>query len=83
MHSEKNNSKVVDPSWHEFRAKARRNAFSPEEFSPAERARYNLDSDDPVSPAGITGQDNPDTYTGESVGPGPSSDRDIRSQPWR
>lgn len=65
MHSAKNNSKVTDPEWHRFRDRARNEAFSPEEFTEAERVRYNLDSDDALAPAGITGEDTDATYVGD------------------
>jgi len=69
MYSAKSNAaKPADASWHEFRKRARREAFSPEEFSDAERVRFNLDSDDRLSPAGITGEANPQSYDGSDPG---------------
>lgn len=82
-HHKANDGKVVDPEWHRFRQNARENAFSPEEFSDIDRGRYNLDDDDPVSPAGITGEDNPRTYIGDSPGIGPTTEHDIRDDPTR
>lgn len=84
MHHEKaNDGKVVDPDWHRFRENARETAMSEEEFSSIDRGRYNLDDDDELSPAGITGQDNPETWTGDDVGPGTTKPHDIREDPWR
>lgn len=87
MHTEKNNpGKVTDPEWHRFRQRARETAFSPEEFADVDRTRYNLDNDDHLSPAGITGQDNPETTQGDSPGPGesvPPEERDLRTDPYR
>jgi hypothetical protein len=48
---------AVNREWREFRVMARRTAFSPEEFGPSDRVQYDLDT------AGITGADNPRTYT--------------------
>jgi hypothetical protein len=49
--------KRIDSRWHSFREQARRTAVSPEEFAPSDRVHYDLDT------AGITGKDNPRTYT--------------------
>ena len=49
--------KKVDRRWHKARISARREAFSVEEFSDEEIIRFDLDT------AGITGKDNPRTYT--------------------
>jgi|APHM01.1.fsa_nt_gi hypothetical protein len=49
--------KKVDRRWHKARISARREAFSIEEFSDEEIIRFDLDT------AGITGKDNPRTYT--------------------
>jgi cysteinyl-tRNA synthetase len=49
--------KKVDQEWHQFRQNAREGAMDIKEFSDSEQLRYNLDT------AGITGQDNPRTYT--------------------
>lgn len=67
IHEKANDGKVISSDWHRFRAEARRTAFSPEEFSQIERTEYNLDSDDRLSPAGVTGQDNPDSYDGSDA----------------
>jgi len=86
MHTEQNNSKVAGSEWHERRQEARETAFSPEEFSRGERTRFNLNDDDHLSPAGITGEDNPETYEGDDPGPGesvPPEQRDIRDDPYR
>jgi len=48
--------KRLDERWHNARIEARRNAFSVEEFSDADRVAYDLDT------AQITGKDNPLTY---------------------
>lgn len=70
-HTKKNNSgKVTDGEWHRFRATARRTAWSPEEFSGPERTRYNLDADDALSPAGVTGRWHEALGEGEDIGPG-------------
>lgn len=77
IHERSNEGRVIDLDWHEFRRIARRTAFSPEEFSEQERERYNLDDDDPLS-ARITGEENPDTYSGvssEDIDPLPVSPR--------
>jgi hypothetical protein len=47
----------VNEEWHRKRAEARRTAFSKFEFGPIEREKYDLDT------AGITGEDNPRSYT--------------------
>jgi len=49
--------KRVDAEWHRFRADARRTAFTVDEFSDEDITRFNLET------AGITGRDNPLTYT--------------------
>jgi len=66
-HKKANDGKVISGDWHATRQRARENAFSPEEFSEIERTEYNLDSDDRLSPAGITGQDNPASYDGSAA----------------
>jgi len=73
-HDTKNNpGKVTWDKWSRFRQEARRTAHSPEEFSDPDRTWFNLDSDDDISPAGITGQYHEDYDDGDSVGP--TSDR--------
>lgn len=64
LHHRGNEGKPARDRWHSFRARARREAFSASEFSPIERAEFDLDADDPRS-AGITGRDNPQTYDGD------------------
>lgn len=59
-------SPVVWTKWHRERQDARENAMSPEEFSPQERDAFDLDD------AGVTGEDNPRTYSGE----------DVLGEPW-
>lgn len=71
----------VDGDWHAFRERARREAFSAEEFGSLDRERYDLD-DDAERSAGITGEDNPDTYRGEGAALDPEG-RDIREDPIR
>lgn len=48
--------KKLRRDWHEFRIRARREAFSTDEFANSEITEYDLDT------AGITGQDNPKSY---------------------
>ena len=67
IHEKSNEGKSASAEWRAFRQRARENAFSPEEFSDIERTEYNLDSDDRLSPAGITGQDNPASYDGSAA----------------
>lgn len=81
LHHRGNEGKPVSGDWHEFRARARREAFSPEEFSEIERTQYDLDDDDERS-ANITGEDNPDTYRGQNTDVGPDRTFDSRDQPW-
>jgi len=50
-------AKPVDSRWHRARINARKTAFSVDEFSDEDVLRYDLDT------AGITGEDNPRTYT--------------------
>lgn len=50
-------AKRIDSRWHKARIDARHEAFSVNEFSDSEIARYDLDT------ARITGQDNPRSYT--------------------
>lgn len=83
IHERSNEGKVVDEDWHEFRQRARETAHSPEEFSDPERTEYNLDSDDDLSPAGITGQDHKEYGVGGDPGPDEASGHDIREDPWR
>lgn len=66
QHERGNEGKPVWSEWHNFRERARRTAYSPEEFSAIDRTRYDLDNDDPRS-ANITGRDNPDTYDGDDT----------------
>jgi hypothetical protein len=47
----------INSEWHKNRAEARRTAFSVEEFGDIEQTKYDLDT------AGITGADNPQSYT--------------------
>lgn len=56
MFPRSDSGKAVDERWHAFRQKAKRIAFSPDEFSEVEKVRYDLDT------AGITGRDNPRTF---------------------
>ncbi|AHG00917.1 hypothetical protein HALLA_12095 [Halostagnicola larsenii XH-48] len=49
-------ARAVDGEYHAFRERARKTAFSEEEFDPIDQERYDLDD------AGIDGRDNPDTY---------------------
>ena len=58
LHSRDNSGRKVDSDWHHFREKARRTSFSKEEFSDIDQERYDLDT------AGITGEDNPESYNG-------------------
>jgi len=74
-----NAGKVTDSRWHNFRERARREAFSPEEFSDSDRVRYNLDDDARISSANITGQNNPASYNGSDASgldPLPTTDPD-------
>jgi len=82
MHSTKNNSKVTATEWHRFRREARTEAFSEEEFSDAERVRFNLNPDGPF-PAGVTGEDTDATYIDDNPGPGESPETDIRTEAIR
>lgn len=50
-------AKHISEDWHRFRLKARRNAFSKEEFGEIEQTKYDLDT------ARITGEDNDRNYT--------------------
>ena len=59
MFKRDNSQKPVDSEWHEFRANARRTAFSPAEFGDIETEKYDLET------AGITGRENPETYLWE------------------
>lgn len=84
MHTTENNpGKVTWAEWHRFRQEARETAHSPEEFSDPDRTRYNLDDDDSLSPAGITGQDHEDLDDGDAVGPGDTKPMNLRDQPHR
>lgn len=56
---ERGNGKFVWSSWHRRRQEARETAMSEEEFSEQEQNAFDLDT------AGITGEDNPETYTRE------------------
>jgi len=49
--------KHIDKEWHQQRQRAREIGFSLDEFSDEEITKYDLDT------AGITGKDNPRTYT--------------------
>lgn len=62
-------SQWINAEFLEFRANARRTAFSAEEFDPIERERYDLDT------AGITGEANPSTYITDPYGDQNSVDR--------
>jgi hypothetical protein len=57
MWARQENLQAIWSEWHENRAEARRNAFSINEFGPIDQTKYDLDT------AGITGEDNPRTYT--------------------
>ncbi|UXF50639.1 hypothetical protein 7908G4C8_33 [Haloquadratum phage sp.] len=57
MFPESASAKAVDKEWHKFRQSAREDAFSLGAFSNNDIIRYNLNT------AGITGEDNPRTYT--------------------
>lgn len=48
---------AVWEKWHRKRAEARRTAFNLNEFGPIEQNKFDLDT------AGITGEDNPRSYT--------------------
>jgi len=87
MHHRGNEAKPAERKWRAFRERARETAFSPEQFGGPTRAHYDLDNDDPRS-AGITGQDNPETYRGQNVGPGDAegsgdTEHDAREMEWR
>jgi hypothetical protein len=58
LHHRANGGRKVDSEWHEFRANARKTAFSKEEFSAIDQERHDLET------AGITGEDNPESYNG-------------------
>lgn len=79
MWPQSENLKRVRADWHEFRREARESAFSIEEFGDTERVEYDLDT------AGITGQDNPDSYDNNrplaDMDGVPSNGRDIRENP--
>lgn len=57
QHHQENGALWVWATALEERERARREAMSVEEFGEIERERYDLDS------AGITGEDNPETFT--------------------
>lgn len=79
MISERDNAgKPVSADWHRFREFARRTAMSPEEFSEITQTRYDLDT------AQITGEQNPETWTGDSTEPKDAVDPsfDTRDFPW-
>lgn len=82
-----NSGRVVWATWHEFRADARAEAFSEEEFSEEDRQRFNLDSDDDKSARIKGGRFNDQTYIGDDTGRtqegGTAEERDIRNQPGR
>lgn len=82
LHHKGNEGKPAWPRWHSFRDDARRDAFSEEEFGEIDQVTFDLEADDPRS-AGITGEDNPDTYTGENTTPGDQPDVDGRDLDWR
>lgn len=70
-----NGGKPAREKWHKRRHRARREAFSDEEFSASERTEFDLDNDDPLYPARIYGDQNPETFTIE----GPDGQRhDVR-----
>lgn len=84
IHELSNEGKVVDREWHAFRQQARETAMSPEEFDDRQRTRFNLDDDDRLAPARITGANNPETYTGDGEGDlAPAPDYDSRNEPYR
>lgn len=73
-----NGAKAAWAEWHQFRQRAREESFSPADYSPEERVLYNLDNDDPLYPARIYGDENPDTYTIEDRVSGDSEPHDVR-----
>jgi len=78
MWPQSENLKRIRKDWHEFRIEARRNAFNVDEFGDTERIEYDLDT------AGITGQDNPDSYDFNrplDMEGTPRNGRDIRENP--
>lgn len=79
MHQRSNGGRGVHAEWHEFRDEARRTAFSAEEFSEIDQERYDLDT------AGITGEDNPETYQGDGalIETALTAEGDLRDQDGR
>lgn len=67
IHDRSNEGRVVRMDWRHFRDIARRTAQSAEEFSEQDQERYNLDWDDRVASARISGESNPDSYSGASA----------------
>lgn len=80
LHHRGNGGQPADEEWHAFREQARKTAFSKEEFSDIDQTRFDLDT------AGITGEDNPDSYDGEDVTPDvqgtPESGDGAGDRPW-
>lgn len=62
QHHLANSGSKVWRKWHERRQKARKTAMSENEFGPIETEHSDLDT------AGITGEDNPETYRLEPYG---------------
>lgn len=58
-----NQGKPAYQRWHDERRRARREAFSDEEFTGSEKVEFDLDNDDPLYPARIYGDQNPQTFT--------------------
>lgn len=74
----KADGKAVSTEWHRRRREARENHHSLSEFSDIEIERYDLET------AGVTGEDNPETYKGENFGPDPiRKPHDMRDDPFR
>lgn len=74
----KGGGKAVWSEWHERRREARENHHSLTEFGEIEITTYDLDT------AGVTGEDNPETYMGQFFGPDPILEpTDLREEPWR
>lgn len=68
-------ARPVDGEYHAVRERARKTAFSPEEFGEIDQERFDLDD------AGITGEDHPDTYRGRD--PLSGWEGDMREDPIR
>jgi len=78
MWPQSENLKRIREDWHKFRIEARRNAFNVDEFGETEKIEYDLDT------AGITRQDNPDSYDFNralDMEGTPRNGRDIRENP--